>query len=326
MTTTPAPRRTSTTLLGLVPGLVMLGAAAAVVLSWRDELPDRVATHWDAAGVADGFASPLGSVLQPLAIVVPVVVLMWVLALVRGHEPLARRLLIGCGTGIAWLTASAMVGTAWVQRGATDATQVPVVGGAIAIGVIGGLLLGGLCAWAAPGGAAPESPETAPVDGPVLALADGERAAWSRRTVSPVGVVAGLIGAVVLSGFALAAADPWLLAVAVVPVVLLAVISAFDVTVDSTGLTARSLAGRPRVHVPLDEVVGVDVTEVRPVRDFGGWGYRVGRGGGAGLITRGGPALRVRRTGDRSLTVTVDDPATAAALLTTLTNRTRSLP
>jgi hypothetical protein len=87
------------------------------------------------------------------------------------------------------------------------------------------------------------------------------------------------------------------------------------VRVDRTGLTIRSTTGWPRIHVPLDEVVRADVIEVRPLRDFGGWGLRVGRHGRVGVVLRSGQALLVQRTGGRSVAVTVDDAATAAGLL-----------
>jgi hypothetical protein len=59
------------------------------------------------------------------------------------------------------------------------------------------------------------------------------------------------------------------------------------------------------------------------LREFGGWGYRVGTDGTVGIVVRTGEGLRIRRTGDRSLVVTVDDAATGAALLNTLADRAR---
>ena len=53
---TPVPHRLATTLLGLVLPLALMTAGALIALSWRDELPDPVATHWGADG-PDGFSS-----------------------------------------------------------------------------------------------------------------------------------------------------------------------------------------------------------------------------------------------------------------------------
>ena len=68
------------------------------------------------------------------------------------------------------------------------------------------------------------------------------------------------------------------------------------------------------------------MVDVSPFAEFGGWGYRVGRGGRVGIVLRSGPALQVERTGGRSLVVTVDDAATGAALLNTLAARARVDP
>jgi hypothetical protein len=95
------------------------------------------------------------------------------------------------------------------------------------------------------------------------------------------------------------------------------------VRVDSSGLTIRSTLGWPRVRVPLDEVVRADVIEVRPLRDYGGWGLRVGSRGRVGVILRSGEALLVQRTGGRSVAVTVDGAATAAGVLNTLADHAR---
>ena len=41
--------------------LAVLAAATAVALSWHDELPDPVASHWGVNGTADGFSSLNGT-------------------------------------------------------------------------------------------------------------------------------------------------------------------------------------------------------------------------------------------------------------------------
>ncbi|MFL1430121.1 MULTISPECIES: hypothetical protein [unclassified Nocardiopsis] len=51
---------------------------------------------------------------------------------------------------------------------------------------------------------------------------------------------------------------------------------------------------------------------------------RLRRGGRVGLVLRRGEALMVERSGGRSFVVTVDDAATAAALLNTMAERART--
>jgi hypothetical protein len=95
------------------------------------------------------------------------------------------------------------------------------------------------------------------------------------------------------------------------------------IRVDGTGLTIRSAIGWPRIRVPLNEVLRADVTQVRPLRDYGGWGLRVGRGGRIGVVLRSGDALLVQRTGGRSIAVSLDGAYTAAGLLNALADHAR---
>ena len=111
--------------------------------------------------------------------------------------------------------------------------------------------------------------------------------------------------------------------VAVVLAVVVMSMSRFSVVVDRRGLVVRGVLGVPRVVVPLDEVVRAGAVQISPFADFGGWGYRVGRAGRIGVVVRTGEAIEVERTGGRSFVVTVDDAATAAALLNTLAARSR---
>src|SRR5690606_23129821 len=60
-TATPVPRRAATTLVTLVVPLVVMVATVALALSWRDRLPDPVASHWGPDGV-DGASSFAGLV------------------------------------------------------------------------------------------------------------------------------------------------------------------------------------------------------------------------------------------------------------------------
>ena len=54
---------------------------------------------------------------------------------------------------------------------------------------------------------------------------------------------------------------------------------------------------------------------MRVLGEFGGWGIRFGRGRRLGIVMRSGEALDVQNRNGSALVVTVDDAATAAALL-----------
>lgn len=95
----------------------------------------------------------------------------------------------------------------------------------------------------------------------------------------------------------------------------------FTVTAGPRGLLVRSALGWPRFRVQLADIAKAGVVQVDPMPDFGGWGIRwvVGpnRKGRWGVVTRRGPALEVVRRDGRSVVVTVDEAATAAAVLET---------
>jgi len=75
--------------------------------------------------------------------------------------------------------------------------------------------------------------------------------------------------------------------------------------------------------VPLTAITGVRTVEVRPMRDFSGWGLRFGNLGW-GLVLRGGSAIAVDREGRSPFVLTVDDAETGAALLAALAQRARA--
>ena len=162
-----------------------------------------------------------------------------------------------------------------------------------------------------------------------LALGEGERAVWLRTVATPPALMALLVsGAVFVLGAAVFAGfdDPGVALLIALPGLLLAVLIAgfgmFRVRVDSSGLLVRSFLGVPWFRVAAADITGARVIRVAPVGDFGGWGLRGGAGGQFGVIVRGGEALEVDRAGRAPFVVTVDDAATAAALLQTVAART----
>lgn len=65
----------------------------------------------------------------------------------------------------------------------------------------------------------------------------------------------------------------------------------------------------PVVEAPRAQVLDAGVvTRVRPLRQFGGVGWRKGFSGESGFVVGSGPALRVRLTGERVYVVNCVDP------------------
>lgn len=293
----------------LVVGVpVAVGVLGAVLLAgFRAELPDPVAVHWDTDG-ADGFAArdsaELFLALGPLLSVL----LGGGIAVSGRREPVARRLGAGLACGLALFVTATVVGSLWQQRGLSDAAAAPEVDGLLAVALVAALATGPV-----------------PAEAPRLALAPGERAVWSGWATAPRAVLAllalSLLPPLVLAVLGVAPLFLGLLMLLLLPVV--GATTAARVWADERGLTVRSPLGWPAYTVPLDEVAAATVVTVDPLRDFGGWGYKIGRGGRTGVVFRRGPALAVTRGDGRQFVVTVDGAADAAALLTALTARVR---
>lgn len=308
-------------LLAVVGGSALAGAAL-IGLSWRGDLPARIAVSWNADGVASGFGS-LGENMAMLLGIAALMLAGCVLVCWRwGTTASTRRLAVGAGVGVSLALGAQFVAGLAVQRGAAVPQGVTmnewlvialvVLGGAVGVGAA--LLLPG----------DPPQPATTPVAPDVarLPLAATERAVWigTARAGIAISVVFTALGAGTIV-FAVVMRT-WG-AVAPLPLVLLvlATMFRFRVRVDATGLTVRSAAGYPRTHIPAAEVLGAETVRINPLM-WGGWGWRV-RGDGAAVITRAGEGLLVRRTGGRSFRVTCDDAAAAAALLNTMADRAR---
>lgn len=308
---------------------VLLGVLVLVIgLRLRDQLPDPIAIHWGTDGV-DGFALFMTDLWLSVGMTIGFGVLMgFVLLAGARKQPFLRRGAGALAGGMAAFMAAVAIGTWWIQRGLADARDAPDVGWVIAVGFLVALGFGALGAWIAPGPVQGEARATGavPRSAPRVELPPAQRAAWLGWAVSPTMFFVSVLSVVVpLIILAVAGVAQWGIAVVVV-VTGLAVLtmSAYRVVVGAQGLQVRSIAGWPRFTVPLAEVEEASVVNVRPMRDFGGWGLRGNFKGEFGVIQRAGEALEVRRGDDSRFVVTVDDAAGAAALLNTLADRSRT--
>jgi hypothetical protein len=304
---------------------VLVGVlGVAVFLAIRSSLPDPVATHWGSSG-ADGYTSLRWAVLSVLLGAVIGLALGAVVGWYGRREPAARRLGVGPGTGTAVFVTAVAVGSLWKQRGLADPVLAPEIDDMLVIGLLLGVLLGVAAARAVPGEPAGAALASGPVAGPRLPLAPGERAVWSAWAGAPPAVVVvpvlALIPLLVLA--AIGIAPVFMLLVVVLVAVVVGSSLAARVWVDERGLTVRAPLGFPAYTVPLAQIAAVDVVEVSALGDYGGWGWRIGRRGRAGVVFRSGEALQVTRGDGRRFVVTADGAGEAAALLTALTDRVR---
>jgi hypothetical protein len=320
---TTIPYRGRTTLLTLGVPAAITASAVAVAWSWRGELPDPIAVHWGTHG-PDGFGSLTPNVVIPAIACMVVAGLLWALGFFAGRQSFTRR---GAAAGAIWLTTlleGVSIGGLSVQRGVADAREAGSITGAIVIAFVIATAAAGVAILLSPGDPPQPTTESIPDDATRLPLGENEQASWIREVLSP-GYHFSLAATVVAVALVVIFTGEWALAL------LLGVVLGFSfvafmhfvVTVNRDGLTVRSALGRPRFRVPLDEVIKAEVVEVRPIREFGGFGIRGDGHGRIGVVIRTGEMLQVHRTGDRIFVVTVDDAATGAALLNTLASRAR---
>lgn len=317
------------TLVAVLIPAVLTGLAVVVQLIALPHVPDPIAIHWGGNGAPNGFGPAWTSVALTavVGLGIPLLIALSALAgLRRGDRGRAYRLL--GATALATSTLMAALGT-WTlvaQTGLASAQDAPSITVALVVS-FAAAVVAGLVGWAVQ----PDEPyrPTPLPEQPAMELVDAERAVWLQRVqIARAGAIvltAALALMVVLTLVTALAGGPaqasWILAL--VTLVLAAVVVttlAFHVRVDGSGLTVNSVVGVPRVHIPLSDIARVEAIDVNPMGEFGGWGLRWGPGGW-GVVLRSGPALRVHRTNGRVFTVTVDDAATGAALLSALVAR-----
>lgn len=298
----------------IVPTAGMIMASLALIISWSPDLPPEIAQQWDwSTQQVNTVGSLWSNVLLILgmatAMLIGLVVMKWSGKLTGW----GRRLNTGPLAGIAFfLTGSAPVLLS-NQRGITDPLLAPdpragmmILGlASVVYAVISALVVGGR-----PLQANTDSRDaTSPMD-----LGPGEVAVWNQQVTAWIILLTGGIGGISLLSVAMVTTLWFLAPIGGVLLVLGIVCGRWNVTVDHRGLTCSTLFGLGRFTMPATAQTIADVPEVRGISEFLGWGLRIGSAGSVALILHNGKALRVQDLLGRSLTVTVKDPATPAAL------------
>lgn len=293
-----------------IPALALL-AAAIWSLTILSELPDPVASHFGAGGVADGFTSPLALILGFAVLGAFLLGLFAAIARAGFTSADSGRVMAGIGSGTVFLLSALLVLMLNTQRGLADATSATLGDSpslAFVIAAAGGLLVALL---ARP--VVAEAPEFAPTEIP---LRNTSRAVWfgSARVVGWV-LALFVLGAVVmlLTGIWALLDAQWLPAtLLLVGFLSMVMLTGVHVRVDATDIHWRLLPGLPRATIPYSAVTGVSVVDMRP-GDWGGWGWRFGAQGQA-LFFRSGEGLRIERTRGAAFHISVNDASRGAAL------------
>jgi hypothetical protein len=335
MTITPDVRsaRRRYFLVAVIAPIVLTAIAVVLMLVWLPEVPATVATHWSGDGGPDGFAPAWTVPLVVAALGLGLAALFAVMVLIPSRDgewgPTMRLL----GATALGTTALLAVGITWsfgMQRGLDAAYDAPSVLWPLVVGTGAGLVAGVVGWFAQPNvlSSGGSGSTTQAVD--KLELVPGERAVWVRTTtmskVAMLGLTAG-VAALAIGTIALGVTGSpvwWVMAATTLVVLTLACATfVFRVRVDRAGLTVRSPLGVPRFRIPVSDIADARVTTVRPTAEFGGWGLRLGLDGRFGVVLHSGEALQVARHDGRAFVVTVDDAATAAALLEAMVAQTR---
>lgn len=328
--------RTAARVVGLYIPLGLVVTEVIVFLLWLPRLPDEVAVHWNGAGVADGFASPIlslvmfplsGLIIASLFFTTKVFDLQAKLSPSRGRDvwgPINRILpaiILSSAVGIFLL---GMI-TTWLQLDLADGRDLAPNAAAMIVPWVVAVPVGALAYFAQP--KLVVRADVAADRGEPLELARQERVAWLGTVAASkpylwmmasalVVVVASLIFSLSLRPLSLA-----VLVVNIAALVLVLVLTVtglrFNVRIDERGFEARSFIGWPVVRATAANVADVAVGDVDPFGEFGGWGLRLSVDGKVGIVMRRGEGLRIERRTGRPIVVTLDDADTAAAALAT---------
>ena len=303
-----------------VAAILVLTAVAALALAWAwDDLPERVATHWNGSGEADGFSDrstrlALLLVALPAALSVALAVLM---SFVPRGAP-GSRWISAIPVGLAAAVFTTTIGSTLQQRNGGDAS----------IGwILLAMLVFGFAATAAVVPLLPAARVAPATSGPppdAARLDTSGEVWWTGRAQMSALVLAGVLALCVVPAIVLAVSIGigWIIAlILLIPALAVVASGRFVVTIggDHVVVSGR-LFGWPRLVLPLDTITMASTRSVS-LWEYGGIGLRYGPRG-TGVITRGGEALVLERSDGNDVAITCDDAATAAATINTLRSRT----
>ncbi|WRS30757.1 DUF1648 domain-containing protein [Actinomycetaceae bacterium MB13-C1-2] len=303
--------------------LLILITAALISLTWIPSLPDPVAIHWGGDMLPNGFQSP-GSFIALITGLMAVLIFFFAaIGFAAKSADAMVRLVVGTQLFLALMCATLLLTTLGIQRGSTGADEVLLPGWVLPVSILvpAGVAMAG--ALLVPKTRVPDAPTGPGPNIPRAALQDGGVPTWSGKTTMSEPLVWGM-GALIIGLFIWigAEANAWywmLVGLPLVAVILL--MSAFTIRIDAAGLHARALLGWPKVFVTAAQVRTAAAVEVRPLPEFGGWGYRISVDGATGIVLRKGPGIRVEYGKSQTLVLTVNggmqEAEEAAATLNT---------
>ena len=308
--------RTRRVILGGVIPVALAAAGLGPFLAYRSELPERVASHFDISGAADGSMTPgMLLVVTGCLMAVGLGACVTVALNRRRLQPMFAPGGSFAGAFIGAISAGILMTTAIGQRDLEqwqDATLSPWL---LLAWLGGSVITATAAAWVASG--LPFDRGTGPAGRPeAMELGSGERVFWSSTLSARWPLLLGtavLLLALVLTRLAAS----WMVLLMLMIAIGLTTFGRVRVTTDRTGLQIRyGFLGWPRTSVPIGRIASAHAIDIRPA-DWGGWGYRgsltlMKR---AAVVLRAGPGIRLDLHDGRVLAVTIDDPHEPVRLL-----------
>ncbi|MFE0147524.1 hypothetical protein ACFWY5_10280 [Nonomuraea sp. NPDC059007] len=313
----------TTRIFGAVWGMIITAVLVTVPLSFRDRLPDPLATHW--SDRADGYSSFTEFMLTSTLVWVVTWAVMLGMAV---HGRMLRRRLSrgywwGFLVGVGLFAAGISLTTVYANfdRPVWTEAELPgwVVLAVVVAAVSGGLAAGFL------GRGEPDQPPPAGEAPPKLRLRAGQRSVWVSRVSNPwllALTVAGGAVFIVAAGVAFIGATPGMAWGSLLFASALVFVSGLFTSAAIVRVTDDGLAlgfgpfGWPVRRIRLSKIEKA-WSEVRYPSQVGGWGIR-GVPGMAAIMLRGGDCLVLRYHSGGQLLISVDDARRGASLINAL--------
>jgi hypothetical protein len=303
--------------ISLVLPLIFAAVALVVGFSLASHLPAKVPVHWDLAGEPNSVGSPYTLPITVAVVCLPLIAIFGGTVILWSHRGPLTPLIKLLAVTNSWHTilVSSIAVISLIDTTHENLSAMLGVGLGSATIVAAGLW------FALPPGVRGVVGTTRTQKSPIQ-LASGERASWLRTTSASRAMIVTFAGVYVVVAVVVAIAvissggtNWWLSFIPLGVIVVVLSSFAWTVRVDARGVRVRGVLGIPVVRVPLDLVTSADVIDVRALAQYGGFGIRWALNGRIGVIVRSGEALEVHRSKGLDLVVTVDDAATAAALI-----------
>ena len=308
--------------LPIIASLVLIG----LTLLWQPRLPDPVAIHWS-GNTPDNFGNVWLLILPIVLMLIGLGVFTYLAARPRapfGLLAASARILVAINVWVVVLMSTSVALSFYLQLDLLNA-QDAVVGNTIGLGLlvaaVGGLALGALGWFAIPkssviattAAVTPQGLDIHP-DTTVTLIETLRSPTWIKVLIAFTAIsttviiwfASGILWLTVLTGLLLSA---------------LLMFFDWKVVINQSGVRTTSVAGLLTKKFPLETISRASISQVDPMGEFGGWGYRTGFDGRYGIVVKKGPALHLEQDGKRTFVVTMENAEQAAQLINGLIQR-----